>query len=164
MHYTADTLDDYLHGEIAADRDALIHAHLDGCADCRVLYEELAGVRDWIRNAAMADERDLPPMVKARVWAAVRTAPPTWQERLRGAWRPWLAVPVAAAIAGVAYLGVPGHFSAAHAGVSASYLLEEHAAGTADNPLADRGLIVPASLVEGSSGSLDADQPADDGR
>ena len=32
------------------------------------------------------------------------------------------------------------------AGVAATYLLEEHAALASDNPLADRGLIVPASL------------------
>jgi hypothetical protein len=50
----------------------------------------------------------------------------------------------------LAYVGVPGiHGNGQRAGVAATYLLEEHAAVASDNPLADRGLIVPASLVDG---------------
>jgi len=165
MHYDQDTLDDYLHGELDAGRDAAIHAHLAGCAACRLQYDEAAGLRDWIRAAAQADERELPAMVRARVWEAVRTAPPTPFQRLQAFWRPLLAVPLAAAVAIVAYVGLPV-FQPAHAGVTAAYLLEEHAAGTAENPLADHGLVVPASFTSANTalmGTADASTLSDDG-
>ena len=75
MHYNADTLDDYLHGALGPERDAAIHAHLEACADCRALYDEAASVRDWLRAAARAEEREFPSMIKARVWEAVRAMP-----------------------------------------------------------------------------------------
>jgi anti-sigma factor RsiW len=149
MHYNADVLDDYLHGALGPERDAAIHAHLETCAACRANYEESAAVRDWIRTAARAEEREFPSMIKARVWEAVRNspAPVSFLDRVRAAWRPMIALPVAAAIAAFAYLGIPGVIRGnAPAGVAATYLLEEHAAMASDNPLADRGLIVPASV------------------
>jgi len=118
---------------------------------CRTLYDEAAQVRDWLRAAARAEELEFPSMIKARVWDAVRNAPPapTLADRLRSFWRPMVAVPVAAALAVFAYMGVPAvHGSGQPAGVAATYLLEEHAALASDNPLADRGLIVPASVVD----------------
>ena len=151
MHYNADTLDDYLHGALGPERDATIHAHLEGCAPCRTLFDEAATVRDWLRNAARAEEREFPSMIRARVWEAVRNAPQpaSFADRLRALWRPMIAVPVAAAVAVFVYAGVPGiHGNAQPAGVAATYLLEEHAALASDNPLADRGLIVPASVVD----------------
>jgi predicted anti-sigma-YlaC factor YlaD len=151
MHYTADILDDYLHGELGPERDATIHAHLERCSPCSALYDEAASVRDMLRASAIAQEREFPSIIKARVWEAVRNAPPalTFADRLRALWRPMIALPVAAAIAVFAYMGVPAvHGSNAPAGVAATYLLEEHAALASENPLADRGMIVPASLVE----------------
>lgn len=163
MHYNADTLDDYLHGELGPERDAVIHAHLETCAPCRALYDEAATVRDWLRGAARAEERAFPSMIKARVWERVRTMPatPSLAERVRALWRPLIAVPVAAVLAVFVYAGIP-HSSGPPAGVAATYLLEEHAAVASDNPLADRGLIVPASVADGSQMSLiDADDSAD---
>jgi len=166
MHYNADTLDDYLHGALGPERDATIHAHLETCADCRAIYDEAATVRDWLRAAARAEEREFPSIVKARVWERVRTlqATPTFADRLRALWRPMIAVPVAAVLAVFVYVGVPGvHGGGPPTGVAATYLLEEHAAVASDNPLADRGLIVPASLVDGaqSTSLIDADDTAD---
>jgi predicted anti-sigma-YlaC factor YlaD len=151
MHYNADILDDYLHGALGPDRDATIHAHLEGCAPCRAVYDECASVRDWLRNAARAEELEFPSMIRARVWEGVRYAPQpmSFADRLRAFWRPMIAVPVAAAVAVFVYLGVPGvHSNPQPAGVAATYLLEEHAALASENPLADRGLIVPASVVD----------------
>jgi predicted anti-sigma-YlaC factor YlaD len=152
MHYNADILEDYLHGALGPERDADIHAHLEGCAECRTRYDEAASVRDWLRAAARAEEREFPSIIKARVWEAVRVAKPTWLDRVRAAWRPMIAVPVAAIIAVCAYVSIPA-VQGAHAapGVAASYLMEEHAAVASENPLADRGLITPASLVDGQS-------------
>jgi predicted anti-sigma-YlaC factor YlaD len=163
MHYNADTLDDYLHGALGPERDAAIHAHLEACAPCCTLYDEAAQVRDWLRAAARAEEREFPSLIKARVWEAVRSLPPpvSFADRLRALWRPMIAVPVAAAIAIFAYVGVPGTHGQAP-GVAATYLLEEHAALASDNPLADRGLIVPASVVDGqqSTGLIEANDTA----
>ncbi len=161
MHYNADILDDYLHGALGPERDATIHSHLEVCAPCSALYDEAATVRDWLRAAARAEEREFPPMIKARVWEALRTtpSPPSFADRLRTLWRPMLVVPVAAAIAVFAYVGIPGfHGNGQPAGIAATYLLEEHAAVASDNPLADRGLIVPASVVDGrqTTGLIDA--------
>lgn len=157
MHYTADIFDDYLCGELGSERDAVIHAHIEACTDCRAIYDESVSVRDWVRTNARAEELEFPSIIKGRVWDAVRNERPSFAERLRALWRPMIAVPVAAAIAVFAYVGVPFH--PVHAsGVAATYLLEEHAALASDNPLADRGLIVPASMVDSqrSTGLMDA--------
>jgi predicted anti-sigma-YlaC factor YlaD len=165
MHYNADTLDDYLHGAFGPERDAVIHAHLEACAPCRGLYDEAASVRDWLRAAAQAEEREFPSLVKARVWERVRSLPPpapSLAGRLRAFWRPMIAVPVAAVLAAFIYVGVP-HAGTPPTGVAATYLLEEHAAVASDNPLADRGLIVPASVTDDSQtpSLIDADESAD---
>jgi anti-sigma factor RsiW len=157
MHYDADILEDYLHGEIGPETDAAIHAHLDACAGCRALYDEAAGVRDWLRAAARAEEREFPALIRARVWEAVRAAEPSWLDRLRAAFRPAIALPLAAALAVFAYVGVPALRlpGAPPAGVAATTLFEEHAALASDNPLADRGLVVQASMLDDArSGAL----------
>lgn len=154
MHYDADILADYLHGETGPETDAAIHAHLETCVPCRALHDESAAVRDWVRAAARAEELELPAMVRARVWEAVRASEPTLLERLRAAFRPAIALPVAAALAIFAYAGVPALHPAPHPpGVAASYLFEEHAAVASNYPLADRGLVVQASSLDDAHAS-----------
>jgi hypothetical protein len=120
--------------------------------DCRALYDEAAGVRDWLQAAARAEEREFPSIVKARVWEAVRTAQPTWLDRIRAAWRPMIAVPVAGVIAAGLYISIPAvQGSHAAPGVAASYLMEEHAAVASENPLVDRGMITTASMIDSQS-------------
>jgi predicted anti-sigma-YlaC factor YlaD len=145
-HYDTDTLDDYLRGELEPARDAAIHAHLEICAVCRAAYDEAATLRDWVRAAAADHEREFPSIVKARVWETIRTEsarPSPW----RAFWAPWLAIPVAAAIAVFAYVGVPATHAPA-AGITASDFFLAHAAQMADNPLADHSVVVPASTAE----------------
>jgi predicted anti-sigma-YlaC factor YlaD len=151
MHYTIEILEDYLHGALGPERDAEIHAHLEGCPNCRGLYDEAARVRDWLRAAARAEEREFPSPIKAHVWEAIRNARPTFIDRVRAAFRPLVAIPVAAALVLFAYLGIPAIHGGQPAGLAASYLLEEHAAVASENPLSDRALVVPASLVDDSS-------------
>jgi anti-sigma factor RsiW len=148
MHYTTEILQDYLHGELGPERDAAIHAHLEICRPCRTIYDDDVAVRDWLRAKARADEHDFPATIRTRVLATIRTPEPSFFERVRAAFRPAIAVPIAAVIAVAAFVGVPAVHSAGGppAGVAATYLLEEHAAVAADNPLADRGLIVTASV------------------
>ncbi len=154
MHYEIDILDDYLHGELDSANDAAVHAHLETCATCRAACDRSAALRDWLRSAARAEEREFPSLVKAHVWEQIRTAPPSRIAWLRSGWRPWLALPVAAAITVAGYLGVPAIHGTPPAGVSASDLLLEHAAQMAGNPLADHGLVVPASTVDSVHPSL----------
>jgi predicted anti-sigma-YlaC factor YlaD len=150
-HYDPDTLDDYLHGELDAARDATVHAHVERCALCRAAYDQAVRLRDWIRDAALAEEREFPSLIKARVWEAIAAAPASTRFAwLRSAPMRWAALPVAAAIAFAAYLGVPAIHGAPPVGVAATDLLLEHAAQMADNPLADHGIVVPASIVESS--------------
>jgi anti-sigma factor RsiW len=154
MHYDLETIDDYLHGELDEARDAAVHAHLETCATCRARYDETASVRDWLRAAAEAEARDFPSLIKAQVWDTVRAAKPGPLAFLRGGWRPWLAVPVAAALAFAAYVELPAfHAAPPPAGVAASDLLLEHAAHMADNPLADHGVVVEAVDLTADSAS-----------
>ncbi|MBV9439614.1 MAG: zf-HC2 domain-containing protein [Candidatus Eremiobacteraeota bacterium] len=135
-HYDRDTLIDYLHGALRERDDAAIFAHLETCADCMAVHDEEAAVGELLRSAARAAELEMPSVVKARVWDAVRHEQPTLVQRLRAMWAPALAVPVAAALVVAAYLGAPivRQPSAAQA-VSAAYLLDEHDAEAQQNPL-----------------------------
>lgn len=134
-HYDRDTLIDYLHGALDADADARVFAHLETCAECRAARDEEAAIGELLRAAANAEERELPSMVKARVWDAVRRERPSFGQRLLTGWGPRLALPVAAALALVAYLGVPVmRAPQAPAGISAAFYLDEHNA-TVRNPL-----------------------------
>jgi predicted anti-sigma-YlaC factor YlaD len=135
-HYDRETLIDYLHGALAPDTDADVFAHLEGCSACRALHDDEAGFGEALRAAARADERELPAMVKARVWDAVRRERPTLRARFARVWGPMIAVPVAAAVALGVYLGVPTlHASAPPPGISAIEFLAQHNAETQQNPL-----------------------------
>jgi len=172
MHYDHETIDDYLHGELDEARDAAVHAHLDTCPACQAAYDETATLRDWIRTAAAADERDFPSPIKAYVWERLRDAKPGPLAFLRTGWRPWLAVPVAAALVFAAYVERPAVHAPAP-GIAASDLLLEHDAQMADNPLADHGIVIPASTLDSSQptstlieavDTSSADDPSSDGR
>jgi anti-sigma factor RsiW len=147
MHYNADTLDDYLRGELEPGLDAVVHAHLEACAACRAEYDEAAGVRDWIRAQARVEEREFPAMIRARVWDEIRNSPPSLVERVRAAWRPWHVLPIAGALAAVAVFGLPALHQPSAPLVAATYYLQTHAAQAAENPLSDRSTIVTASLA-----------------
>jgi predicted anti-sigma-YlaC factor YlaD len=156
-HYTNDDYIDYLHGELAPAEDARLHEHLLVCETCRAAYESEARLGDWLRRAARDDERELPAMVKARVWEAVRVQQPSFGERLRAAFRPAFTLPLGVAMAALVFVVYPSlHTSTAAPSVAASYYLDEHAAEGQENPLADH----PFSVVTASDTSPDA---ADDG-
>jgi anti-sigma factor RsiW len=134
-HYDRETLIDYLHGALTPQADAGVFAHLESCAGCNAVYDEEAALGEALRSAGRAEELELPSLVKARVWDAVRHESPSWAERLRSSWGPRIAVPVAAAVALAAYIGPFGHHAQpVIAGVNASYFLDEHAAQAQQNP------------------------------
>jgi hypothetical protein len=111
------------------------------------------GVGEMLRSSALAEERELPSIVKARVWAAVRDSEPTFLERLRAFAAPGFAVPVAAALALLMYFGIPvirAENAAGSPTVAAAYYFEEHAAEGLENPLADHANTT-ATLAFGQS-------------
>ncbi len=133
-HYDRDILIDYLHGGLEPETDAAVFAHLETCSACDAVHGEEAALGEVLRTAARAEELEFPSLVKARVWDALRHQKPSWLERLRP-WGPRLAVPVAAAIALVAYIGTPAWRNANQPiGVAAAFYLDEHNAAIQQNP------------------------------
>ena len=134
-HYDRETLIDYLHGALTPQADAGVFAHLTSCSACNALYDEEAALGELLRGAARAEELELPSLVKARVWDAVRNETPSWMQRLRASWGPRIAVPVAAALA-IAAVVVPfgRHQQPVAAGINASFYLDEHNAQAQQNP------------------------------
>ena len=153
-HYSSDSLSDYLHRALSPAADSAVLAHLDACDDCRLRFDDEAAIGDALRSAARADEREFPSMVKARVWDAVRHEQPSLLDRLRSRWAPAIAVPVAAAVALIAYFGTPILQSAAPPTVTASYYLDEHNAQTTQSPLGPS--VSPAVYTTESTGSASA--------
>ena len=134
-HYDRESLIDYLHGALTPRADAAVFAHLASCTACNAIYDEEASLGELLRTAARSEELELPSLVKARVWDAVRHETPSWAQRLRTSWGPRIALPVAAALAIAAYIG-PNlrHTQPVIAGVNASYYLDEHNAQAQQNP------------------------------
>jgi anti-sigma factor RsiW len=150
MHYEADILDDYLSHELAPEADAAVRAHLETCADCRAAHEQAVALRDWIRAAAQAEERELPAAISARVWAQIRTPAPTALDRLRALWRPLVAIPVGALAVGLAFAFGPLRQAAVPPlRVAAAYYLAAHNAQAAENPFADRSTVTAAAVLIG---------------
>lgn len=142
MHYSTEILIDYIHGELASAEDASLFAHLAACGDCHASYNAEVALTEALRGSRLAEERELPPMLKAQIWSAVRLERPSALDAVRNFLRPAYALPALAAILVVGYFGVPaarnGLTRADQPGVSATYYLDEHAAESQANPLADR--------------------------
>lgn len=137
-HYDRDTLIDYLHRELSPEIDARVFTHLEACGTCAAAYDEEASLGELLRSAARSDERELPSLVKARVWDAVRNERPSWRERVIAGWIPRLALPVAAAAALALYFGLPGAHPSqpvTPAGITAAFYLDEHGAAAQTAPL-----------------------------
>ncbi len=135
-HFDRDTIIDYVHRELTPEADAAVFEHLEACAACRALEDEEAALGETLRVLARRSELELPSMVKARVWDAVRREKPSFIERLRASWAPRLAVPIAAAVIAGIYFGVPVfHAQQPNPGVLASFYLDEHNAEVQQNPL-----------------------------
>src|SRR5580704_999904 len=75
-HFTTDSLIDYIHGELPPAEDALAHAHLQSCGRCRAEFDRESALREALRLAARQQELELPSMLKAQIWAAVREQRP----------------------------------------------------------------------------------------
>ncbi|MGH7738369.1 MAG: anti-sigma factor family protein [Candidatus Tyrphobacter sp.] len=153
-HLTPETLIDYLHHELAIERDAAAHAHLLSCAACTAAYNAETRLGEYLRSDALARERDLPPGVAARVRGAVAREGRwlSW-DRLENALRPAFALPAAAVIVLAAVLGFSSLRShVEHApSIAASYYLDDHAALSSVTLPFSQTAVVPEPLESNRS-------------
>jgi anti-sigma factor (TIGR02949 family) len=161
QHVTPETLVEYLHGELPAEQDASIHAHLADCTACSEAYEAEAQLSDLIRTHARAEERELPPGVVARIRDAVAVSERPWWARLTGSLRPLaLGTAIAAGLIFGTFLSLRTFHSHAQAStIDAAYYLDDHAALAATTPFGE-GTVLPVSLSDGTTES--EEQPAAD--
>ncbi len=139
QHPNTEELTDYLHNALAPQQDAAIHAHLDDCVLCRDEYAAEVRLSELLRSQAAREERELPPMLKASIWQAVRTLQPSPMERLHAWLRPAYAIPVAAVIVAAAVFG-PAYLQGTRDGaptIDAAYYLQDHAAMNTTVPFGD---------------------------
>ncbi|GAC1441023.1 MAG: hypothetical protein NVSMB59_00090 [Vulcanimicrobiaceae bacterium] len=138
QHLTSDQVIDFVHGELTPQNDALVHAHLSSCATCRTETDAELALRDMLRRAAFADEREMPSSIKAAVWEEIRAAKPGPFAALGALLRPAFALPIAAVLLVGGYFVSPlGHPDVRHT-VAATYYLQAHAAQSSRGPLAER--------------------------
>jgi anti-sigma factor RsiW len=136
QHLNADLLVDFVRGELAPEDDALAHAHLQTCSECRAEYDLEVALTDALRAAARAEEVEMPSAIKAAIWEQIRAAQPGPLARLAAFWRPALALPLAAALLLGGWFASPfAPHSAGSPTIDAAYYLEAHAAQTAQTPL-----------------------------
>jgi anti-sigma factor RsiW len=149
-HLKTESLIDYIHGELGPAEDALTHAHLQECGLCRAEFEREARLSELLVAAAAQETFELPGMVKARIWEAVRSETPSPYARLLGFFRPAIAVPAAAALVVATYFASPlAHRGPARPMIDATYYLEQHAAQQLQNPLGERN--VTSAVLETSA-------------
>ena len=161
-HLTTETLIDFLHGELPAQDDARVHAHLATCSACRSTHEMEAMLGETLRAAAAAEHRDMPSLVSAAVWQRVREARPGPFAQLAALLRPVVAVPLAAAILLGAFIASPlGHGSGAPK-IDATYYLRAHDAQAGLTPLSEHsgGQSLETSMIDAgpAHSALDAVQ------
>jgi anti-sigma factor RsiW len=148
-HPTVNELIDYLHHELPPEADAQMLLHLRSCRQCARRYEEEARLSETLRTYARQTERELPQgislLIRERIARETRSP---WSERFAALLRPFVAVPVAAAIAVAIYFG----YDATHAGmppkrtvIDAAYYLNDHEALARIVPFGE-GSVVPSQL------------------
>jgi len=134
-HPSLEELVEYIHGELAPERDAAVHAHLADCSACTQQRDAEASLTDLLRAHANAEERDLPPSVIAGIRHAIAHPPRAAWSPFQMVLRPAVALAAAAAVAAILYFGNPAWHSAAPlTKIDAAYYLDNHTALTATTP------------------------------
>jgi anti-sigma factor RsiW len=159
QHLSNETIIDYLHGALSPQEDAAVYAHVETCTECRKEYEAEVALSEMLRGLAEREEREFPATLKAEIWSRIREAQPSPLRRFFGALRPAIAIPVAAAIAVVAYFGTAYLGSQPPPSIEASYYLQDHAALDRTIPFNDRSASNP-TLLENATASVDTQQTA----
>ena len=153
-HIDSETLIDYLHRELTPERDAFVHAHLAGCAECARAYDAEARLTERLRSAARAEELELPPSVVARIRSEVALrSHPAWWTQVTSVLRPAVALPTAAVVVLATVLGfssLQSHFAGAPS-IAASYYLDDHDALSSSSLPFAQTAVVPEALDPGST-------------
>ena len=94
-----DAIADLVEGRLDARRQRDIERHLEGCAHCRALVEDLRTVR---ASAFMLDRREPKAETLARLQAAIAAEPASGvHRRAMGGWPVWLGAAAALILATV---------------------------------------------------------------
>jgi len=152
-HVTNEQLIDYIHNALEPAEDARLLAHLEACTQCRRQYDAEVTMGDWLRIHAEREERELPPMVKASIWARVRSERPAWSTTVAAWLRPAYAFPVAAALIFAAIFG-PAYLHSrpsAAPSIEAAYYLQDHAAMNTTLPFSEHPGANTATFVNDST-------------
>jgi hypothetical protein len=88
---------DYLEGHLNASLQAMVEAHLAGCASCREMLDDVRHVMELCRAAEEVEPK--PWLVSKILLATVGERKPTWREQLAAYFRPVLQPRVAYPIA-----------------------------------------------------------------
>lgn len=159
QHIATDTLTDYVRGELPSAEDALVHAHLASCTQCRAEYDVEIAIGETLRRLAAAEEVEMPSMVSARVWEQIRAARPSPFTWVGAFFRPVVAVPLAAALAVGAFFASPlGHPATSAPTIDAMYYLQAHAAQTRRSPFSSNVSPIETSMAAGRAS--DATHPS----
>lgn len=154
-HPPTELLIDYLHGQLAPDEDAAIHAHLAECPTCREQHDAELHLSELLRAHARAQEREMPPQLAAQIRAAAAQRRPAQWQWFSLALRPIVAFPVAAAAALAIYFGFGAHGlharSAGPATIDATYYLEDHLS-LANSAAFAEGAVMPAVVATEQTG------------
>lgn len=147
---------DYERGELDAARDAAMHQHLQSCSECRELWEADMALVESLRT--WAAPREFPTSILANVRQAMHAEPPpTFMERLRAAFRPAYAAPVAAALIAVVIYSGYHRLNTPQPTLTGMDFVREHFAQTASLPSSDRAwstyVLTSANTVSSSDAS-----------
>ena len=154
-HLSNDLIVDFVHGELEPVADARAHAHLVSCATCSFEVNAERTLREYLRDAAIASERDMPSSINAAIWEQIRAAKPGPLAAFAAFLRPVVAIPVAAVLIAGGYLAT----TATHHGsptIAASYYLQAHAVQSAQGPLSERMGASRAAVAEAYDGGYPA--------
>lgn len=151
-HLNEEQLTDYLHGALAPEEDASVHAHLSACAACMHVYEREARLLDALRTHARGAERPFPEAIRASVRArVVGMERSRFWEGLRAFLRPVVLVPIAAIAVAVIFVLPHVVQPQATPRIAAGYYLEDHAELNGTMPFTDGSTAVPVSLESGDA-------------
>ncbi|MBV9718280.1 MAG: zf-HC2 domain-containing protein [Candidatus Eremiobacteraeota bacterium] len=138
-HPSIEAIVDFLHGEMPAPQLAAIAAHLAGCPECQDRRAAEDAITDAVRAYAREQERALPANVVAGIRRGIEPGGAPWGwEGFRAVLRPIYAVPLAAAIALVLYIGISArHGENVPPAIDSAYYVENHAVMAETAPFAD---------------------------
>lgn len=137
-HLTESQLVDYAHGMLPAQEDARVLSHLHTCAQCAAALDAEMRIVEALRDHVRKTDVEMPPAVKAAIWARVREAQPSPFARFRTFLRPVIALPAAAALAAGIYFGTTQLTARPTPAIDASYYLQDAAAVDATMPLGSK--------------------------